>query len=96
LFPKPDFVLQPGVPVDFSWTEAVNAALYQLEVQAGTTTVLESVVPASVVSYRAPPWLADRAVDGSLRWRVSALDFGGNLIGRTPWRDLRREAGDAR
>lgn len=90
LLPAPDDEISPETPVDFSWTEVRQAALYRLEVEQAEQeqTVLTAVVPASLSTYRAPPWLSEDGPAGTLRWRVSALDFGGNLIGRTGWRSL--------
>lgn len=89
LYPITDAAFAPEAAVDFSWTEVVQAALYRVAVRDGMEMrVLEAVVPASLNTYRAPPWLAERATDGTIQWRVEALDFGGNLIGRTPWRSL--------
>jgi hypothetical protein len=89
LYPVADAQLSPATPVDFSWTEVVQAALYRVSVQdAEETRVLDAVVPASLNTYRAPPWLIEKATHGLLQWRVDALDFGGNLIGQTPWRAL--------
>ncbi len=86
LLPPADAVVEPGSLLDFSWTEVPQAALYRLAVQDSTgTTVLQAVVPASMAAYRAPPWLVEQAAGTTLRWRVEALDFGGNRIAQTPW-----------
>jgi hypothetical protein len=73
-------------PVTFSWTEMPQAALYRLQVEsAGGDVPLRAVVPASLNSYRAPPWLTEAPSAAPFRWRIEALDFEGHLVGRTPW-----------
>ena len=73
-------------PVTFSWTEMPQAALYRLRVEGGDgATPLRAVVPASLNSYRAPPWLTEAPSAAPFRWRIEALDFDGDLVGQTPW-----------
>jgi hypothetical protein len=77
-------------PVEFAWTEFVQAAFYRLEIEdAQGRAVLSALMPSGTRTYRAPAWLKDRAGDGNLRWRVMALNQTGNPIGETPWRVLR-------
>lgn len=77
-------------PIDFSWSEAEQAALYRLEVTgAEGNAIMSAVVLPGVGTYRAPSWLKDRSADGMLRWRVLALDQNGATIIETPWRALR-------
>ena len=73
-------------PMNFSWTEMPQAALYRLHVEsADGETQLRAVVPASLNSYRAPPWLTETPSEAPFRWRIEALDFDGDLVGQTPW-----------
>jgi hypothetical protein len=73
-------------PVDFSWTEMPQAALYRLRVESAEGDVpLRAVVPAGLNSYRAPPWLTEAPSTAPFRWRIEALDFEGHLVGQTPW-----------
>lgn len=89
-FPPEDRALPRNRPVDFSWAETPQAAFYRLEVENATgTPILSAVLPAGKTSYRAPSWLKDRAGDGSLRWRVLAIDRVGSPIAETLWRGLR-------
>jgi hypothetical protein len=90
LLPVDEAALLPGAAVDFAWTPVDRAAFYRLEVlgREDGESVLAAVVPASLTSYRSPPWLGDQAT-GSLRWRVTALDAAGGSIARSEWRTLR-------
>lgn len=80
----------PGEPVAFRWKEDARAFYYRLEVMdTEGQSILAAVLPAGVLDYRSPPWLAERAPGGSVRWRVVALDRGGEPIRQTDWRELR-------
>lgn len=84
-------VVRAGEPVGFRWTEDAQASYYRLEVlDTNGRSLLAAALPAGVLDYRSPPWLAERAA-GPVRWRVVALDLGGEPIRRTAWRDLRFE-----
>ena len=77
-------------PVEFSWAELEEAALYRLEVQdAQGRPVLAVVLPPRIGVYRAPPWLKDKLAGGNLRWRIIAMDRQRGQVGETPWRSLR-------
>jgi hypothetical protein len=76
--------------VDFSWTQTPGATYYRIEIETiAGQPVLAALLVTGVGIYRAPSWLKDRAADGLLRWRVVALDQGGNSISETSWRGLR-------
>ncbi len=76
-------------PLDFSWAEAEQAALYRLQVTDGQSTpILGAIVLRGVGVYRAPSWLIGKVARGELRWRVAALDSAGKEIGVTNWRSL--------
>lgn len=80
----------PGQPVVFGWTEDARAAYYRLEVEdSGGQTILAAVLPSGTLGYRSPPWLVEKAASGAARWRVVALDLGGDPVHRTGWRALR-------
>jgi hypothetical protein len=80
-------------PIDLSWLDAPHAMFYRIEIrtQAGQH-VTAAVVSRGTSSYRAPSFVADRAGDGFLQWRVTALDQDGNRVDESGWRDLRLEA----
>ncbi len=74
----------------FTWIENQPASFVRLEVADRLEkTLLNSILPVGTMSYRAPPWLREKAVDGNLRWRVVMFDLMGQQIAVTPWRELR-------
>jgi hypothetical protein len=77
-----------GQSIEFRWVDAPRAAVYQLVVEtADSRPLLGALLPAGIGKYRAPPWLTERA-NGAMRWRVVALDAGGNAISRSGWSSL--------
>ena len=93
LSPADGRILRPGAAVDFFWSESGQAAFYRLEiVGASGKLILSAALPRGVTRYRAPSWLKNKAGDGSLRWRVLALDQAGSQIGATALRNLRLAA----
>jgi hypothetical protein len=79
-----------GAGAQFTWTEDVSAALYRLEVvDLAGQPVLEAMVLPGVGAYRAPSWLAERAPEGQLQWRVRALGPAGESLAETSWRRFR-------
>lgn len=87
-------VTSPGTAILFRWTEDDRASYYRLEVvDSLEQSVLRAMLPAGALDYRSPPWVAERAAGGPVRWRVTALDLGGEPIRRTGWRELRFEPG---
>ncbi len=79
-------------PLDFSWSQARNAALYRLELQTETGDALhQALLQQGIGTYRAPSWLRDRLAGSDLRWRVVALDADGAVAGETAWRSLLNE-----
>jgi hypothetical protein len=90
LEPTDRAVIGPEEPVIFRWTEDWRAGYYRLEVaDSGGQAILAAVVPSGTLDYRSPPWLPERAPSGAARWRVVALDLGGEPIHQTAWRQLR-------
>ncbi|MEM9407458.1 MAG: hypothetical protein AAGA81_15580 [Acidobacteriota bacterium] len=89
LAPQADATPGPGA-LDFSWTQARDAALYRLELQtANGDEIHQALLQQGIGVYRAPSWLAERAGGVGLRWRVVALDAEGGTAGQTAWRTLR-------
>ena len=89
LHPAAGARLDPTAPLQFSWAEVPQAAHYRLEVRGSDgAEVLAAVLTAGVGGYRAPPWLAERAAAGGLRWRVTAVDQRGRQVARAAWRQL--------
>jgi hypothetical protein len=74
--------------LDFVWAEDRQAAVYRFEIRSEDRTVLTALLPAGVSSYRAPPWLRERAPAG-LDWRVVVVDARGRDVRTSAWRRLR-------
>lgn len=93
LAPAENVPIPAGQPIDFSWTQAADAALYQLEIadQSGKV-ILSALLQPLTLNYRAPSWLRSVAPGAVLQWRVSAIDQTGVRTGQTPWRSLRLNA----
>jgi hypothetical protein len=90
LAPNEGFAPAHALPLTFVWTAHAHALYTRLEIERADDAgrVLEVVLPRGSEHYRAPPWLAERAV-GSLRWRVVALGAGGRVLQTTVWRGLK-------
>lgn len=92
LYPLPDTAWNPGVPVDFSWTDVSGAAIFQLELEDRYgNELLTAWLEPGIFSYRAPGWIFDQTHSDLLKWRVTALNGNGSLISRTAWRMLLKE-----
>ncbi|HZT57081.1 MAG TPA: hypothetical protein VFA21_00500 [Pyrinomonadaceae bacterium] len=90
LAPAEGRVFSKGEAINFAWMEREGSALYRLELADGAgKSVLSALIPSGVGTYRAPPWLRERAGVLALRWRVVALDESGGELGESPWRALR-------
>jgi len=82
-----------GQPIDFSWTQAPGAALYQLEIaDPSGKLILSALTQPLTLNYRAPSWLREAAAGAVLQWRVSTLDQTGAKTAETPWRRLQLNA----
>ncbi len=89
LFPAADSIVDPGEPVTFTWTQMGAALLYRLEVRTpDEVPVLSALLQPGSATYRAPDWLAERAGEGVVEWRVQALGSGGAVVSETPWQRL--------
>ncbi|HEY7544053.1 MAG TPA: hypothetical protein VID27_04180, partial [Blastocatellia bacterium] len=89
LLPVENSVRQADKPIDFSWSEAQQAAFYRLEVtDAQGQAIFSALTLPGTGAYRAPSWIKDKAGDGNLLWRVVALDQNGNPVSETAWRKL--------
>jgi hypothetical protein len=89
LTPAENAVAAADRPIDFSWTQAPGAALYQLDIadQSGKA-LLSAFLQPLTLNYRAPSWLRETVPGAGLQWRVSALDQNGAKTVETPWRRL--------
>lgn len=90
LLPADAAIVPAGAPVDFSWTEASQAATYRLEVRdSARNAVHAALLPAGVAAYRAPAWLHEKVPGGDGEWRVVVIDASGRELRASGWRRLR-------
>jgi hypothetical protein len=90
LLPIENEVRVSDKPIDFNWNGVPRAAVYRLELASAEGDVLLSaLLQPGATTYHAPSWLKDKTANGSLRWRVTALDESGNSISESAWRLLR-------
>jgi hypothetical protein len=75
--------------VDFEWLDIDSGDFYQVVVtDTDGKTLVTAILPARIGTYRAPPWLRERAGQKTVRWRVRALDENGQIIGESPQRSF--------
>lgn len=96
LLPAGNATLSATTPVDFSWVEVSQAAIYRLEAKNSRgEDVLSALLQSGISTYLAPDWLIDKLPDGKLRWRIAALNYSGKAIMASEWRSLKLgEAGN--
>jgi hypothetical protein len=94
LLPADNAEIGTQAPLDFTWLETTQAAVYRIDIYAGDRVVLSGLVPAGIAVYRARPWVRQRVAAGPLRWRVGS-GHSGQAIGVSAWRNLkpRRHSG---
>lgn len=97
LTPVENALLAADQPIDFSWTQAPGAALYQLEIaDLSGKAILSALLQPLTLNYRSPSWLRETAPGAELQWRVSALDQNGAKTAETPWRRLQLQSAPSR
>ncbi len=90
LLPLDRAVIAPDQTIDFSWSENLSVSFYQLEVRnSHQQTVLSAILKPGLAMYRAPAWLKEKAADGFLTWRITAIDPSGKETASTEWRTLK-------
>ena len=90
LQPNENAILVPDKPIDFSWVEIKQAAVYKLEAKdSNGLLVLSALLQSGINTYRAPSWLTEKLPDGQGRWRISVLNFSGKEIQSSDWRRFR-------
>lgn len=87
LTPGTNAVWPVNQPLTFGWSQTPAAMLYRLEIAEGTVIKHSAIVQQGVGTYLAPTWLTQTS-GTSLRWRLIALGPDGEVIQRTPWRDV--------
>jgi hypothetical protein len=86
--PLDGMVVSSKAPLDFTWQDIRQAAVYRVEIGDSLEGMFSGLVPSGRRSYRAPPWIGDRLAGRPLRWRVVALDTNGTEIESSNWRTL--------
>jgi hypothetical protein len=90
VLPRADASLVPNTNTTFGWTEQPGNAFYRVDIQRDDgETIHSAIVARGIGSYRAPPWIAERAGGRAVRWRVVALDARGRERGSSEWRRLK-------
>ena len=90
LSPDDQAELMPDKPINFTWSHLENVGTYRLEVQdMQAHPVISAIMRGNTESYRAPSWFKARVDGAVVRWKVSAFDQQGRVIGETDWRSLR-------
>lgn len=69
-----------------TWSGEPSAAAYRVELQSTDgTALLSALLPLSARHYEVPTMVWQRATNGALRWRVTALDGAGAFVRQTGW-----------
>ena len=85
-------LVSPDSALTLSWVVARGAGRFRVEVErvADGKNVLSAIVATGVGTYDVPPFVLANVPDGRVRWRVLAIDAGGNETGRSEWRRVQR------
>jgi hypothetical protein len=93
VLPRAGDSVSVGESVTFGWMERTSPALYRLEIARDDGALVHAaIVPRGLGTYRAPPWIGERAVvagaQRGLKWRVIVIDDRGREQQSTAWRTL--------
>lgn len=89
LSPESGATIAPDAVPHFAWAILPTATLYRVELASPTgDAIFSAIVQQGIGSYRAPPFVREKAAGEALRWRVVALGPDGVERGATDWRDL--------
>ena len=82
--------VEPDSTARAQWSGVWGAAGYLVELVAeGGERLLDALASAATTRYDVPPMVRTSAGTRRVRWRVSALDFAGAVVRRSPWRTIR-------
>ena len=85
--------VDPGFPVDLSWTDGPDGYLYRVVViDPANEIVATAYLRHGVGAYRLPPWVWTKTNAHQLSWSIEALDETGSVLNRSAWRTLVRQA----
>ncbi len=88
LQPAPRARVDRETPLQFSWRAVDSARVYRLQVEAvdgGEERAVGAIIADRTTRYAAPTWFRQQLGTGAMRWRVSALDNAGRVLGRSAW-----------
>ena len=89
LLPRDRAIVTRDSTLTVSWLDDRHAALYRVDFETDDgESVLNAVVSAGVPTYKAPPFLFERARGKSIRWRVTSIGVMGAELRHSRWRVL--------
>jgi hypothetical protein len=77
--------LAAGEPIDLRWESLAGVACYRLEIESGAAALHQALLAPAATSYRVPPFVADRAVRGEIRWRLVGIGADGVATATGDW-----------
>jgi len=78
-----------GTGSENTWRVIFLVCATPLTVYENAAPLLSAILLRGATLYRAPSWLREQAKTNSFKWRIVALDSGGNRLAETGWRNLR-------
>ncbi|MEK6570960.1 MAG: hypothetical protein AABZ61_06290, partial [Bacteroidota bacterium] len=92
LSPEDMTTATPELPIDFSWMEIREGALYRVVVIDPLNAILlAALLRPGVGAYRLPPWIWTKTDARHVSWSVEALDDNGDVLSKSEWRTVLRE-----
>jgi hypothetical protein len=94
VMPRDGDTLAASAPLVMTWlANGDRAEMFRVEIETDRGTPLwRALLPRTARRYEAPPWIAERAGDRPIRWRVVRVSAAGETIDATDWRTLRTGA----
>ncbi len=91
LEPRDMSVIEPGKPVELSWTSTAGGVLGRVVLIDPSNVVVAAALKAPGAGmYHLPPWIWTTTDAHTLSWSIEALDDDGRVITKSPWRTLIR------
>lgn len=95
VLPRDGDTLAVNAPLMVTWlvSSGPRADFYRVEIETDRgSSIWRAMLPRTARRYEAPPWIAARAGDRAMRWRVVGLAANGEQVDATDWRTLRPNA----
>jgi hypothetical protein len=92
IMPRDGDTLSISNPLSLLWSpsERVVPDFYRVDIETdGGEALLSALLPRAARRYEVPNWLAARAGDRTIRWRVVALAADGSRVRSSVWRSVR-------